>query len=111
MSRREGRNYMPVVVLNFLWWALLGLLVVFVDPVVVADFPVVNSYGAFFLLLFLALWFSLSLILDNRRRGLLVALVVVVLGYMRVWDIFSVVSAVFLILTVVMFELYFSGKI
>lgn len=82
-SRNSERNFLPALILTLLWWLLLAGLLLFVEPTIVADFPFTGSYGLFFLLLFLAVWFLFSLLLVNTQRGLLVALWAVAFAALR----------------------------
>lgn len=80
---RQQRNFLPALVLTLLWWLLLAVVIIFVDPQILADFPLTGSYSLFFFFLFLAVWFLASLLLINTRRGFLVALGTVVFLVLR----------------------------
>lgn len=67
---------MPIIVSLILWLLVLGL-VVGVDPDRVKDIPVAGSYGPLFILVGLAVWWSASLVLKNKRRGILVTMVII----------------------------------
>lgn len=110
MTRETKRkNYWPSLVVTLLWWSLLGLIMFFVDPVVVADFPLPSTYGVFFLFLFLAVWFTASLVLINTRRGLLIAVGVVILFYLKLWKVLSGFNFALVIGMIIAFEYYFNG--
>src|SRR5688500_7064094 len=84
-TTREHKNYLPALILTIIFLGLLTTMILFVDPVVVADFPIRGSYFVFFLILFMAIWFLASLLLESRRRGALIAVGLVFLGYLRLW--------------------------
>lgn len=88
----------------------MAILVFWVDPQVLADFPLPSSYLLFFLMIFLAVFFLMSLLLGNSRRGFLVALGVIILGYLRLWGLWGWGKIVFLLVTLAAFEVYFSGR-
>src|SRR5688572_21269915 len=103
---KEHKNYLPALLLTVLFWTLWVLTILFVDPVVLADFPLRGSYFVFFLLGFLAIWFLASLLFASRRRGLLLALFLLALGYLRLWKIDSWINLILLIAVVVGYEIY-----
>ncbi len=112
VTRKErNRNFLPALILTILWWSLLGLMIWRVDPGVVADFPVSGSYAPFFLLLFLSLWFTASLLLANTRRGLFVALSGVLWGYLRLWHMGNLLNTLLLISAIGALEVYFSVRL
>lgn len=108
--KEKGRSYLPALILSLVWWGLLGGLVFLVDPAAVADWPVTRSYFSFFLLLFLAVLFSASLLLGNTRRGLVVAVGFVVYGYLRLLKLGGIVNLILLLGALLAFEVYFSWK-
>lgn len=107
---RKNRSYWPALVLTVLWWLLLGGVVMLVDPEVVADFPISNTYLVFFVLLFLAVFFLASLLLENSRRGVLIALLVIVLGYLRLWGLWGWGPVILICGAFVAFEVYFISR-
>ncbi len=109
LSRKERhRNYLPALMMALVWWWLLLGLVMLVDPATVADWPVTGSYFIFFLLLFLAAWFTGGLIFAKSRRGLVTAIGVVIFGYLRLIKVGTVLNLVLLAGAVLAFEIYFS---
>lgn len=108
-TREKRRNYWPSLVVTMIWWLVVVVMVLLVDPVVVADFPLPHSYGIFFLFLFLASLFTASLLLVNTRRGFLVAMGVLILGYLRLWRVLNLFNLVVLIGALIAFEFYFTG--
>lgn len=108
--KERNRNFLPAVILMMLWWGLLFVIIFKIDPSVVADFPVANSFGPFFLVLFLALWFTASLLLAHTRRGLLVALTGVIWCYLRLWHLGNLINSLLLIALMIALELYFTYR-
>lgn len=104
--KERNRNFLPAFLLTLVWWGLLGFVVIKVDPDVVADFPIPGSFGIFFGLLFLSLWFTASLLLANTRRGILVAIGGVIWGYLRIWHLGNLLNTFLLIGLLGAFELY-----
>ena len=105
----KRKNYWPSLVVTLVWWGLVMLIVLMIDPQVVADFPLPGTYGVFIFFLFLAIWFTMSLVLVNTRRGLLIAIGVVILAYLKLWKVLSLFNFAILVGMVVAFEYYFSG--
>lgn len=106
--RKANKSYWPALILTVIWWLSLAAMVWWVDPEVVADFPLPNTYLVFFLLTFLAIFFLVSLLLENSRRGFLVALWIVILGYIRLWGLWGAGQVGLITGALVAFELYFS---
>lgn len=106
---KHQRNFFPALVLTLVWWLLLALLVLKVDPTVVADFPIPGSFGLFFGLLFLAVGFLFSLLLVHSRRGFLIALGVVIFGYLRLAKLGSWLTGLMLAGLLAAIEFYLSS--
>lgn len=70
-----------------------------------ADFPIQGSYLGFFLIGFLAVWFLSSLLLANKKRGLILSLGLLVYGYLRLWEIDNWMNTVLLAILVIGLEL------
>ena len=109
-SRHDQRNFFPAAILTFVWWGLLLFLVFAVDPQVVADFPFTGSYGIFFGLTFLAVGFSASLVLGHTRRGFLVALGLVIFGYLLLGKLAHWINGLLLAGFLAALEYYWSNK-
>lgn len=106
-NRKErSRNFLPAFILTIIWWALFAVVVIKIDPDVIADFPIPSSYGIFFVLLFMALWFTASLLLANTRRGALVAVGGIIWGYLRMWHLGNLINTFLLIGLLGALELY-----
>jgi hypothetical protein len=110
VSRRDQRNFFPALILTVVWWGLLLALVWQVDPDVIADFPFTGSYGLFFTLVFLAVWFLSSLILINSRRGFLLATGVVIYGYLRLAQLGNWFNAILLLGFFLALEFFLSTR-
>lgn len=106
---RRVRNYWLTTIITLVWWSVLGGMVLWVDPEVVADYPLPGSYGLFFLFLFLGVWFLVSLLLSNSRRGLLIAAGAVLIGYLKMWGLASLINIGLLIGLLVAIEIYKNG--
>ncbi|QHO63237.1 hypothetical protein [Candidatus Chazhemtobacterium aquaticus] len=111
MSKPERRvgNYWMTAIITLTWWFILGGMILWVDPEVVADYPLPGSYGLFFLFLFLGVWFLASLVLSNSRRGLLVAIWFVLIGYLQIWGLANLVNMGLLTGALVALEIYKGG--
>jgi hypothetical protein len=65
---KKRRNFLPTLLLAFLFWMLWGGLIYYLAPVNYLNLIV------FFFLLFMASFFTLALLLANSRQGLIVAI-------------------------------------
>ena len=111
MRKTGEKNYLMGAGMALGLWGLLALIILFVDPAVMADWPLTQMYLGFFLILFLAVLFTVSLLLANTRRGLLVAMAAVLYGYLRVWKLGNWLNLGLIVGAILAFETYFSmGK-
>lgn len=98
----KRKNFLPTLLLTILLWLALGVLVNFIEP---------NTFGAvplFFLITFMALLFTFSLIFAAGRRGLIGAVGItlfLVLAYLGVGNILNLILIVAIAVSI---ELYFS---
>lgn len=108
--KREKKNYLAGLVVTLMWWGVLAAMIFGVEPEKVANFLIPNSYIGFFGIVFMTVFFTMSLVLGSSRRGLLVAVAVVVWGYLRLWRISNWLNTVLLAGLLVTVEVYFWGK-
>lgn len=108
--KREKKNYLAGLAVTLMWWGVLAGMIFGVEPERVANFLIPNSYIGFFGVVFLAVFFTMSLVLGSSRRGLLVALAVVIWGYLRLWRISNWLNTLLLAGLVTTMEIYFWGK-
>ncbi|MCX6816996.1 MAG: hypothetical protein NTZ93_03960 [Candidatus Beckwithbacteria bacterium] len=71
---KRRKNYLPTLLLVLILWALLGLMLYFVEPAMVKDILIPGLYLPFFLLFFPASSLTLGIIFNNSLRGLLLAI-------------------------------------
>ncbi len=93
---------MPTLLVTILLWLILGGIVYFIDPSI---FGVVQL---FFVLVFLALLFTFSLIFAGGRRGLIAAIslsLFLILAYFGVGNILNLVLIVAIAISI---EIYFA---
>lgn len=98
----KRKNFLPTLLLMILLWLTLGALVYFIEP---------DTFGAvplFFLITFMAVLFTFSLIFAASRRGLIGAIGItlfLVLAYLGVGNILNLILIVAIAVSI---ELYFS---
>lgn len=108
MNRRERRvkelknrrGYLASIVVAGLFWLGLTLMIFFMDP---------HASGAlyiFFVLLFLSIFFTASLILNHSRRGLLIAIVITLFAILKSLGVGSIINFVLLAGVAVAIEYY-----
>lgn len=96
------KNFLPTLAITLFLWGLLGGLIYFVEPDSVAAIPL------FFLLAFLALLFSFSLLLAHTRRGFIAALATTLFLMLRFWGVGNVLNFLLIAGLAITVELYFS---
>ena len=108
-QREIKKNYVPAILLSLLFWTLLGLLIIFVDPSLIENFVFKGTYLLFFVLLFLSVFFSASLLLSSSRRGFLISLGVCGALLLRVKSLGNIINLLLLIVFLVLLEFYWGG--
>lgn len=108
-ERVVKKNYVPAILLSLLFWILLGLLIIFVDPSLIENFVVKGTYLLFFVLLFLSMFFSASLLLSSSRRGFLISLGVCGTFLLKLKSLGNVINLFLLVVFLVLLEFYWSG--
>ncbi len=58
-------------------WGSLVVVIVYVDPLLLKDFFIPNSYSPFFVLLEIVIWYTLALIFKSPLKSLLVSSTIV----------------------------------
>src|SRR3989344_6764303 len=100
----KRKNFLPTLLLTILLWGLFGGLVYFIDP---------NTFGAiplFFILLFVTLLFTFSLIFANSRRGLAISISMTLFAMLAYLGIGNVLNLILILAIAVAIELYFTLK-
>jgi hypothetical protein len=87
----KRRNFLPTLIVTILLWIIFVGLIYFIDPGSFAAIPI------FFILLFITLLFTFSLIFASTRRGLISSLSLLlfsVLAYLGVGNILNLLLIV-----------------
>ena len=111
MRRREikaqklkRKNFFPLLIITLILWLLLGGVIYFVDP---------STFGAvplFFLIIFLTLFFTASIVFANSKRGLIITSFATFFIFLRFLGVGNLLNLVLLLGLVITIELYFSKK-
>lgn len=96
----KRKNFLPTLVLTLLLWIATGFLVYAIDPFSFAAVP------AFFVLIFLALLFTFSLIFANTRRGLVVSISLILFLILRYLGIGNILNFLLIAGIATAIELY-----
>src|SRR5438309_649492 len=106
---RKRKNFVGTFLLAVLCWGGLGYIVYQFSPntTVATKLLFFDPKILFFLCLFLALVFSFSLLLQNTRRGILVALGCTSLALLRFFHLFHPLYIILIVSLVLTTELYF----
>ncbi len=106
----EKKSRMPAVALTASVWLMLAFLVGWVDPVVVRDFLVTDSYLLLFLLIFLAMFLLLGFFLKPLRRSMFIAFSIAFYLFLQLKGIGTMFNLVVLLLMFVVLEMFLSVK-
>lgn len=105
---RKRKNLIPMVFLTLLSWSGIGYLMYAQSPNGTLPLPLpIDPKLLFFLLLFLAFLFSFSLLFQNTRRGILIAIGLTALTLLRFFHFFHPLYIVFIFALLLTLELYF----
>lgn len=100
----RSKNFLPTLVITILLWILTGIIIFFVDP---ATFFVVPL---FFLLIFFATLFTLSIALASSRHGLLLASGLTMFLILRYFSLGNLLNLILLAGIIISLEYYLGKK-
>lgn len=109
MVNKKNNNFHPSILFALLFWLVFFYLIIFVDPLVVRDFPFQNMYFPFFFCLFMGAFLSLQLILSHARRGFITAFGLVLFLYLRLFGLGHVLNLILLSSFIITLELAISS--
>lgn len=98
----KPKNWLPTFIVTGILWAAAAGIIYFVDPNVGFAVPL------FLTVVFAALFFTTALVLENRRRGLLTAGVVVIFLILRYFGIGNILNFLLLAGVAICVEIYLS---
>ena len=104
--RKKRKNYLPTLVLILVLWSLLGAMVYFVEPELIKDILVPGLYLPFFVVLFPTVFFTLSIVLANARRGLFTTLGIIGFLILRVYQLGNLLNLLLIIGILVAIDRY-----
>jgi hypothetical protein len=94
------KNFFPGLLVTFAWWLVVGLIIFFFEP---------NSTLAivgFFVLIFLALFFTFTFVFTNKRRGLIASIGAVFYLFLRYLGIGNIYNFVIIVALGITTEVY-----
>lgn len=106
--RQRRKNYWPTLVLIVILWSLLGLMIAFVEPVLVKDILIPGAYLPFFLLFFPASFFTFAVVWGNTRRGLLTAAGLTLFFLLRIFGLGNPLNLLLILGILIAVDRYFN---
>ena len=100
----KRKNFFPTFIITVLLWGLLASFIYFVDPRGFAAIPI------FFILVFMALLFTISLIFVDRRRGFLGAIAITFFLILTLLGVGNILNFILILAITICVELYFAYK-
>lgn len=100
----------PLIILSLLTWGMVVAMIFFVEPILIKDLLIPDSYILFFGLMFLAVFFGLTLISRSVYRGLLTAFGVTLFLWLRVLRLGNVVNALLLLALILIIDFYIRSR-
>jgi len=108
MVKRKRKNFFPTLILIIFLWALFAFQIFFVEPNMIKNILLPNTFLPFFISLFLALFFTLAVIFANSRRGLISALAIIFLLILRIHNLGNILNAALLFAVAFTIDYYFT---
>lgn len=99
----KRKNFLPTLLVTILLWGMAGALVYFIDPATFAAIPL------FFILIFLIILFTFSLLFAASRRGLIAAIAVTLFLFLSYLGVGNVLNLLLIVAIAVCVELYFGA--
>jgi len=109
-TRPERKRYGWLIGITVVWWVLIILMILKVDPSVVGNFILPDSYILPGLFVLGGVFLVLSIILMSSKRALIWSLVIVTSLLLRVWGVRSILNFLFLLGVGICFEVYLRQK-
>jgi hypothetical protein len=97
---QRRKNFLPTLAVTFVLWLFVAVIVYFSDPLLSGAIPL------FFVTFFFATMFTVSLLLANTRRGILISLVITIFLLLRYLQVGNLLNFVLLAAAAVAFEFY-----
>ena len=91
-----------------IWWVLLAGLIIFIDPEKLGN---IYSYGLFLGLLSVAVWSTASMMFKNKRRVMLITLVIVGFALLRLIKLGYWLNGVLLVGLAVVIDSVFTKRV
>lgn len=104
------KNFFVTFILIIIFWAVTAGIIGFIEPQLIKDLILPNSYLLFFLPLFLALFFTLSVVFANTRRGFLSSLNIIFFLILRLHELGNLLNLFLLIGLTFALDYYFTEK-
>lgn len=100
----KRKNFLPALTLTLVFWCATAFLIYAFDP---SSFFIITI---FFVLIFLALFFTLSLIFANTIRGLIISVAVLLFLMLRYLGVGNILNFLLIIGITIATDLYFNQK-
>lgn len=110
MVKKRRRNFLATLILIIFFWTIFLFMLFYIEPDLIRDIIIPNSYLLFFLNLFLALFFTLAVVFTNSRRGFFISLGIILFLFLRLFDLGNLLNAILISTSVFTLEYYFTTK-
>ena len=103
-SRRK--NFLVTFILIIVFWSTFAFLIFFIEPGQIKNLIIPGAYLPFFINLFLAIFFTLSVVLNNSQRGLLISLGIIAFLILRLHDFGNLLNLILIIGLIVAIDFF-----
>lgn len=99
-QKLKRKNFLPSLVITIMLWVLMGGVVYFIDP------QVFGGVLLFFVVLFLCILFTGSLIFTSTRRGLIISSSITFFLILRYLGVGNIINLLLIVAIAVCVEIY-----
>ncbi len=103
-QKLKRKNFLPTLLITVLLWVILTGIIYFVDPGTILAIPL------FFILLFLTILFTFSLLFGGQRRGLISAISLTFFLFLAYLGVGNILNFLLIAAIAICIELYLGAK-
>lgn len=99
---RTRKNFFPTLIIIFISWLAIAAIIYFLNPTTLGIVPL------FFLILFIAILFTFSTLLENSEKGLIIASTITLFLFLRYLGVGNIINFLLLLGLGITTDLYLS---
>ncbi len=108
MRNTKRKNFLGTLILILLFWTLQVFMIFFVEPETIKNLILPNSYFLFFLNLFLALFFTIAIILADSKHSLIITSGIIFYLVLQSQGLGNPLNLILILAAIIALEVYFN---